>query len=77
MSIKMAAAAYTCLISMLGIPFFAIIAILENGKNPLLTRNSTQAQIEERVTACGICAAICFFAAVACGLYVNFSHQRL
>jgi hypothetical protein len=46
MSIKMAAAAYTCLISMLGIPFFAIMAILENGKNPLLTRNSTQAQIE-------------------------------
>lgn len=73
----MAAASYYFLISFLGVPFFAVFAVLEKGHNPLLTRDSTQEQIDSRVTACITCAIICFFTAVALGAYIKMTNARL
>ena len=37
------------LIFALGIPFFAILALLESSGNPLLTRDSTKVEIDDRI----------------------------
>ena len=69
----MAAAQFYLVLSVLGVPFFAIFAVLEKSHNPLLTRNSTNEQISDRVQACSACAVVCFFIAVALGAYVKIT----
>lgn len=75
-AIAMAFAQWYLLLSVLGIPFFAIFAVLEKMKNPMLTRNSTEAEISDRVQACSICAVLCFFIAVGLTVYLGITFKK-
>jgi hypothetical protein len=67
---------WNILLMILGIPFFAVIAMLESHKNPLLTRASTDQQIQDRVSACYTCVVLCLFVGVGLVIYLTVSSKQ-